>query len=146
MKEFFQGQLWEKYSVFFWAFLVGVISYYAEKHFQISLPAGETLYSSLVALGGIFAAFTVSIKTFVISNRNIISSLKENNYKDLYFSYIKFSIDSSILLCLISVSGFSHTVSNWLYFDNLLITILTGALCGLRRLTNVTFLLASAES
>ncbi|RUR52689.1 hypothetical protein [Vreelandella populi] len=107
-------------------------------HYGVNLPSDSAFYSSVITLGGIFAAFAVTLKSMMLSNEKKMKILADSGYKPVFMGYISSSVDGALLLCFIGLLGFFDQLSALLWFAPLVIGCFVYALLALRRITLVS--------
>lgn len=104
-------------------------------YYGISLPKEASFYSAVITLGGIFSAFSVTIKSLILSNQEKIKSLKDTGYHDDFMNYLAISIDGSLILCLAGLLGFFKPLASTMAFTPIVIGLLVFSLLSIRRVT-----------
>jgi hypothetical protein len=107
-------------------------------YYGVNLPSDSAFFSSVITLGGIFAAFAVTLKSMMLSNEKKMKILAESGYKPIFMGYFSSSIDGALLLCFIGLLGFFDQISALFWFAPLVIGCFVYALLALRRTTLVS--------
>lgn len=104
-------------------------------HMDVSLPKDSSFFSAVITLGGIFSAFSVTIKSLILSNKEKMKSLRESGYCDVFMKYLAASIDGSLMLCMVGLLGFFDYLSSMTYFTPVVIGLFIYSMFALRRVT-----------
>ncbi|MBB3232903.1 hypothetical protein [Halomonas stenophila] len=130
----FQSLTWERRH----PYIMGVLAFagaYGLAYYGVSLPKETSFFSAVITLGGIFSAFSVTIKSLILSNQEKIQSLKETGYHDDFMRYLAIAIDGSLFLCLAGLLGFFKPLASTMIFTPLVIGLLVFSLLAIRRVT-----------
>lgn len=125
---------WERQHPYYLGGLAFVASYLM-RYTDIVLPKDASFFSAVITLGGIFAAFSVTIKSLILSNSQKVESLQDSGYYDIFMRYLATSIDASLVLCAIGLLGFIKPLSEVAIFTPLTIGMFAFSLLSLRRVT-----------
>lgn len=130
----FNSLFWERWHPFLFS-LMSFFGAYAAGFFNIKLPESENFFVAIITLGGVFSAFSVTIKSLLLSKDDKVKSLKENDYFDVMVKYLKSSIDSSLILCLLGFLGFFDFIQEISFFLPVTVGCFVFSLLALRRVT-----------
>ncbi|WP_152483295.1 hypothetical protein [Halomonas sp. THAF5a] len=130
----FQTLTWERSH----PYIAGVTAFagaYGLAKYGVPFPKETSFFSAVITLGGIFSAFSVTIKSLILSNQEKIKSLKETGYHDDLMRYLRTSIDGSLILCIAGLLGFFQPLACAEEFTPLVIGLLVFSLLAIRRVT-----------
>ncbi|RUR38556.1 hypothetical protein [Vreelandella populi] len=118
--------------------LMAAIAAYVMTRYGIDFTKDSSFFSAVITLGGIFSAFSVTIKSIMISNTEKMKVIEESGYKNDFFNYFSRAIDSSLILCAVGMIGFIDKVAGMAITTSLVAGLFVYCLFALRRVTLIS--------
>lgn len=128
---------WERLHPYVIGSVFAALVYYF-KDCGIDFDKDSSFYASIITLGGVFAAFTITIKSIILSNDKKMKVITNSGYKDVFLNYLSESTDSSLLLCVIGLLGFIGVIAELPIFSPVVAGLFVFCLLALRRVTRIT--------
>lgn len=128
---------WERVHPYVIGCVTSALVYYFN-NCGVDFDKDSAFFSSVITLGGIFAAFTITIKSIILSNEEKMKVITNSGYKQVFLTYMTESTDSSLLLCVIGFLGFIKVIADLSVFSSVVAGVFVFCLLALRRVTRIT--------
>ena len=128
---------WEKWQPLVIGICVSLLAYKLNGY-GFDFKKDSAFFSSIITLGGIFSAFSVTIKSIILNNDEKMTSIKRSGYQNLFLRYLSRSIDSSLLLCVVGFLGFIQPLANVSFASAVVAGLFVYCLLALRRITRIS--------
>ena len=83
----FKSRIWERFHPYIIACFTSVFFFYF-KDSGIVFEKNSDFFSSIITLGGIFSAFTITIKSIILSNEKKMKVITDSGYKGVFLTYM----------------------------------------------------------